>query len=45
MAGIDPETHRVLVWLGKQAPAVRAADLVQMIAGESTHSSPAQVLG
>jgi hypothetical protein len=33
LIGIDPETHRALVWSGKQEAAVVAADLVQMIMG------------
>ncbi len=33
LVGIDPETHQVLVWSGKQATAVSAADLVGVIRG------------
>jgi len=33
LIGIDPETHQVLVWSGRQATATAAADLLQMIAG------------
>jgi hypothetical protein len=33
LIGIDPETHRALVWSGRQAAAVDAADLVQVIIG------------
>jgi hypothetical protein len=45
LIGIDPQTHQVLVWSGKQASAAAAADLLAVIAGESAHSSPARVLG
>ncbi len=31
LIGIDPETHRALVWSGRQAPAVSAADLIGII--------------
>ena len=33
LIGIDPETHRALVWSGRQAAAVDAADLLQVIIG------------
>ena len=33
LIGIDPETHHALVWSGRQAAAVDAADLVQVIIG------------
>ena len=33
LIGIDSETHRALVWSGRQAAAVAAADLVQVISG------------
>jgi hypothetical protein len=33
LVGIDPETHDVLVWSGRQATAVSAADLVAVIRG------------
>ena len=31
LIGIDPETHRALVWSGRQAAAVEAADLLSVI--------------
>ena len=31
LVGIDSETHQALVWSGRQAAAVDAADLVQML--------------
>ncbi len=31
LTGIDPETHEALVWFGRQAPAVSAADLIAII--------------
>jgi len=31
LIGIDPETHQALVWSGRQAPAVAAADLIGII--------------
>jgi hypothetical protein len=31
LIGIDPETHQALVWTGKQAAAVEAADLLSVI--------------
>jgi hypothetical protein len=34
LVGIDPETHQVLVWSGRQATAVSAADLVSVIRGD-----------
>ena len=34
LIGIDPETHHVLVWSGKQATAVSVADLLSVIIGE-----------
>jgi hypothetical protein len=33
LIGIDPETHRALVWSGKQEAAAVAADLIQVIMG------------
>jgi len=45
LVGIDPETHQVLVWSGKPAPAAATADLLAVIAGESSSSPPARVLG
>jgi hypothetical protein len=33
LIGIDPETHQALVWSGRHAAAVGAADLVQVIVG------------
>ena len=45
LIGIDPETHQVLVWSGRQATAVSAADLVGVIGGESVCCSPAHVPG
>ena len=33
LIGIDPETHRALVWSGRQAATVDAADLLQVIVG------------
>jgi hypothetical protein len=35
LVGIDPETHQVLVWSGRQATAVKAADLIAVIARET----------
>jgi hypothetical protein len=34
LVGIDPETHDVLVWSGRQATAASAADLVSVIRGD-----------
>jgi hypothetical protein len=31
LIGIDPETHKALVWSGRQAAALAGADLVQVI--------------
>jgi len=31
LIGIDPETHQALVWSGRQAAAVVAADLVEIV--------------
>ena len=31
LIGINPETHQALVWTGKQAAAVDAADLLSVI--------------
>jgi hypothetical protein len=31
LMGIDPETHQALVWSGRQAPAVAAANLIGII--------------
>jgi hypothetical protein len=31
LVGIDPETHQALVWSGKQAAAVEAADLIGIL--------------
>jgi hypothetical protein len=39
LLGIDPETHHVLVWSGRQATAVSAADLVEVIGGASAGGS------
>jgi hypothetical protein len=39
LIGIDPETHQALVWSGRQAPAVVAADLLQAIIGGSMDGS------
>jgi hypothetical protein len=33
LIGIDPETHRALVWSGRQESAAVASDLLQMIVG------------
>jgi hypothetical protein len=35
LIGIDPETHQVLVWLGRQAAVVDAADLIQVLEEDS----------
>jgi hypothetical protein len=34
LIGIDPETHQALVWSGRQAAAVDAADLLLVIFGQ-----------
>jgi hypothetical protein len=39
LIGVDPETHQALVWSGRQAPAVVAADLLQAIIGGSMDGS------
>jgi hypothetical protein len=31
LVGIDPETHQAMVWSGRQASAVMAADLMEII--------------
>jgi len=31
LIGVDPETHRALVWSGRQAPAAVATDLIGVI--------------
>jgi hypothetical protein len=36
LVGIDPETHQVLVWSGRQAAAVKTADLIAVIGGSPT---------
>jgi hypothetical protein len=35
LIGIDPETHQALVWSGKQASAVAAVDLIDIICPDS----------
>ena len=35
LIGIDPETHQALVWSGRQASAVAAADLINVIRTDS----------
>jgi hypothetical protein len=37
LIGIDPDTHQALVWSGRQATAVAAADLVNVIHNHSDH--------
>ncbi len=32
LVGLDPETHQALVWSGRQAAAIDAADLVRVLA-------------
>ena len=42
LVGVDPETHQALVWSGRQAAAVVAADLVEVITRGSAGSSPSE---
>ena len=44
LIGIDPETHQALVWSGRQAAAVDAADLMQVIIGAGP-ADPSSDLG
>jgi hypothetical protein len=44
LIGIDPETHHALVWSGRQAAAVDAADLVQVVIGAGP-DDPSLALG
>jgi hypothetical protein len=39
LIGVDPETHQALVWCGRQASAVVAADLVEVITGGNVGGS------
>ena len=34
LIGIDPETHKAMVWSGRQAAAIEAADLLNVIRGK-----------
>lgn len=36
LIGIDPETHQALVWSGRQAPAVVAGDLLEIVRNTGT---------
>jgi hypothetical protein len=45
LIGVDPETHQALVWSGRQAPAIVAADLVQAITGVSAGGSQPELRG
>ncbi len=35
LIGIDPETHQALVWSGRQAEAVFASDLVEIVQSDN----------
>jgi hypothetical protein len=45
LVGIDSELHQALVWSGRQAAAVDAADLVQAIMGEGPADSSSDLGG